>query len=100
MQNLNENINVIIEKLNQYYRSFPETFESDESTSPIDFSKKILNIFNMTEEDLYKNIAKDAGNPTTRFERNGKFNDKNDEFDQLPPFLPNEDDYSSEKDLE
>ena len=43
MQNLNENINIIIDKLNNhYYRSYPETFEPEDKNNPIDFSKKIL----------------------------------------------------------
>lgn len=88
MQNLNENINIIIDKLNHYYRFYPDTFNST-----YDPSKTILNIFNMTEDDLYKNVAKDYGNSNLKVENN------NENYD-FGSYFRHEDDFSSEKEVD
>lgn len=53
IQTLNENINGILDKMNDYYKSFPDADETDVGLKQTDSdSKRILNIFNMTEEEL------------------------------------------------
>lgn len=48
IQNLNENMTTIIDKLSDYYRNIADGFEPDSSA----VSSQILQIFNMTEADL------------------------------------------------
>lgn len=100
MQNVNENINAIIDKLNQYYRAFPETFDSEDKTNPIDFSKKILNIFNMTEDDLYKNISKDAGATNLKIGDDEKLQKNEDEGFEQDSASPKDEDFLKEEEFD
>lgn len=53
IQNLNENMTTIIDRLSDYYRNMPaENYDSE-----VDVSSQILKIFNMTEADIPKPVT-------------------------------------------
>ena len=66
IQILNENINGIIDKINDYSFS-PDAEEGEikttKQTDPA--SKRILNIFNMTEDDFFKTMIAQSKETTT-----------------------------------